>query len=500
MRRRFFWGTTGVVAFVLILVGMGLVLLLQNLAVQATREEMTRQAQVIELIVKQQFQLARAEGFAVDRLDEIFESDRPILDRMARTRRDFARFLRSLLDAARDIAGGSRVELVLLDPAGNVRSFGEPGAEAFLDNLGIDVEAVQAGHPQFLTSEATNGGGSLVTLVHPFAPVQGRAVGSTILLVLARETPVIDWARIVQPLLLILLAAAGLAALLARLLSRSLVRWLDRLSAAARRIASGDTGVRVPEGGDDELLALSHSFNDMADRLEEGRSREREFLMSVGHDLRTPLTTIGGYAEALEDGEPSAAEIRRIGSVLGAETGRLRRLVDDLMLLARLEAREFTLTPEPVDVAAHLREVVDGFGPRARRARVRLDVHVEPTGVRMIDPDRLAQIVANLLENALRYTPEAGVVRVSAGAEEGQIRLEVGDSGPGIDPDDLPYAFEKFYVARRYRRIRPEGSGLGLTIVRQLTQAMGGEVSLASTVGQGTTVTVIVPAEMTKSG
>ncbi|MFQ5966173.1 MAG: ATP-binding protein [Acidimicrobiia bacterium] len=482
MRRRFFWGTTAVAGFVLFVVGAGLILLIETLTVQATREEMARQAQVIELMVNQQFQLARAEGVALDRLEELFASGGAD-DRLAETRTSFALFLRSLLEAARELAGGTRVDLVLLHPDGRLTPFADTPPE-----LDLDAALLHAGKGQWVSLE--NG----QALIHPFTPFQGRVLDSTVLLILARETPVVDWGPIVRPLLLTLLAAVFLAAMLARLLSRWLVRRLDRVSEAAGRLAEGETDVRAPEGGSDEVSDLSRSFNEMADRMAESRAREQEFLMSVGHDLRTPLTTIGGYAEVLEDPPSDAGELRRIGTVLSSETARLRRLVEDLMLLARLEAHEFTLELEPVDAAAHLAEVTDGFRPRADTARVRLDVNIEPTGLVTVDPDRLGQIAGNLLENALRYTPEAGWVRLDARRSNGRLEMVVRDSGPGIDAADLPHAFEKFYVARRYRRIRPEGSGLGLSIVRRLAEAMGGTVAVASELGEGTAVSVSLPA------
>ena len=481
MRRRFFWGTTVVASFVLFVVGAGLILLLQALTVQATRDEMARQAQVIELMVNQQFQLARAEGVAIDRLEELFV-DAADGDRQSQARTSFALFLASMLESARELAGGTRVDLALLRPGGHLTPF----ADAALQ-LELDAESLHSGVAQWVTVDGTQ------ALVHPFAPLAGQILDSTVLLILARETPVADWGAIVRPLLLTLAAAIFLAGVLARLLSRWLVRRLDRVSEAARRIAEGDSEVRAPEGGRDELADLSRSFNEMADRLTESRAREQQFLMSVGHDLRTPLTTIGGYAEVLEDPPDDREELRRISSVLSAETGRLRRLVEDLMLLARLEAHEFMLEPEPVDVAAHLTELTDAFRPRADSARVRLDVDIEPTGLAEIDPDRLAQIAGNLLENALRYTPEAGWVRLEARRANGRVELQVLDSGPGIDPSDLPHAFETFYVARRYRRLRPEGSGLGLSIVKQLAEAMGGEVGVSSEAGEGTAISVKLP-------
>jgi two-component system sensor histidine kinase BaeS len=288
--------------------------------------------------------------------------------------------------------------------------------------------------------------------------------------------------------------ATLLSVVASRLLARRITRRLDGLADAAAALASGDGSARAPVDGDDEVTGVSHSFNAMANQLEDLATREREFLMSVGHDLRTPLTTIAGYAEVLEDGDLDSSETDRIAGVLATETSRLRRLVEDLMLLAGLEAREFTLEMESVDVSAHVREVVAGFEPRAEEARVALLTEIESTGFTNTDVDRIAQILGNLVENALRYSPEAGSVTVGVRRTGAEVEISVADTGSGIDPNDLDRVFEKFYVARHYRRVRPEGSGLGLSIVKQLVDALGGRAVVTSDVSKGTTVWVRLPS------
>ena len=172
----------------------------------------------------------------------------------------------------------------------------------------------------------------------------------------------------------------------------------------------------------------------------------------------------------------------------------MSRLVEDLMLLARLEAREFTMRPEPVDLAAHVAEVVEAHRVRAEKLGVRFEAHLQPVGTVNIDPDRVAQILGNLVDNALRYTPERGtVVLTMAGAAAG-VAFEIADTGPGIEEEDIPRVFERLYVAQRYRPVRPEGSGLGLSIVKELVDSMQGEVAVSSRPGHGTTVRVTLPA------
>jgi len=226
----------------------------------------------------------------------------------------------------------------------------------------------------------------------------------------------------------------------------------------------------------------------MAGELQAARGRERDFILGVGHDLRTPLTTIGGYAEALETGV-DAAELARIGAVLGVQSRQMGRLIEDLTTLARLEQPEFGLRNETVDVGAHIEEVVDGFSRRAAELGVVMSVDVAEGVLLETDPDRVGQIAQNLVENALRHTPEAGTVEVTVRAVDGGAELAVADSGSGIAPDELPHVFDRHFVGRK-RSLHNEGSGLGLSIVKGLVERMGGSVAATSSPGRGTTITV----------
>jgi two-component system sensor histidine kinase BaeS len=267
---------------------------------------------------------------------------------------------------------------------------------------------------------------------------------------------------------------------------------LEPLAHASRRVAAGDMTARVPDVGDPDLDQVASAFNDMASELAAARDREREFILGVGHDLRTPLTTIGGYAEALETGELSDEELERVGSVLGVQSRQLGRLIDDLSTLARLEQAEFSLREETVDVGAQVAEVVEGFTRRADELGVNLEVVSDPGILIDTDPDRLGQIAQNLVENALRHTPEAGSVTVSVRAGEDDVQVEVADSGIGIGEDDLPHVFDRHFVGRQ-RSVHKEGTGLGLSIVKGLVDRMGGSVSASSRPGKGTTITVSLP-------
>ncbi len=276
--------------------------------------------------------------------------------------------------------------------------------------------------------------------------------------------------------------AAGGAALLARSISRPVLR----VAHASRRLAEGDDPEPLPLGGSRELRGLAQSFNTMAMQLARARSAERSFLLSVSHELKTPLTTIRGYSEALDEGVLTP---ERAGKVIRTEAARLERLITDVINLARLDQRRFDIFPEPVDLAEIARESAMRHSARARELGVRLHVqkHGEPVPA-LADRDRLLQAVSNLIENALRCTPSGGTVTLAAAAGE----LTVRDTGPGIAPDEVPRAFDRFFLYRRYNGHRPVGTGLGLAIVRELALAMGGDVAVASS-ASGTAFTLRLP-------
>lgn len=286
-------------------------------------------------------------------------------------------------------------------------------------------------------------------------------------------------------------ASALVALLMAVLVGRRVTRPIKAASAATTRIAAGELSTRLPEhtGRSDELTELSRHVNGMAEALERSRALEQQFLLSVSHDLRTPLTSIRGYAEAISDG---AGDPRRAASVIASESRRLERLVADLLDLAKLQASSFSLQLERLDLGQLAVVAVDGFEPDAveRGLMLRAMPDAAPLPV-LADHDRLAQVAANLIENAMKYASTGVVVRASA--DGSWAVLTVADDGPGIDPADLPHVFERLYVARLKPARHESSSGLGLAIVKQLVEAMRGEVSVSSELGRGTTFAVKLP-------
>ena len=285
-------------------------------------------------------------------------------------------------------------------------------------------------------------------------------------------------------------AAAGalgcaVAVALAAMLARSIARPVQQVARASTRLAHGEEPEELQLQGSRELRGLAESFNSMALQLRRARQAERSFLLSVSHELKTPLTAIRAYTEGLDDGVLSP---ERAGKVIGTEATRLERLILDLINLARLDQRRFDIHPEPVDPAEVARECAARHETQAQELGVVLEVGDGEAQSVLADRDRLLQALSNLVENALRCTPRGGTVTLRAG--NGTLTVE--DTGPGLAPADLPHAFDRFFLYRRYNGRRPVGTGLGLAIVRELARAMGGDVTVSTATG-GTAFTIRLP-------
>ncbi len=270
-----------------------------------------------------------------------------------------------------------------------------------------------------------------------------------------------------------------LAVMVAATLSRRIAGPLVGAVAATESIAGGNLEARVSVAERDypELVSLAESINTMAGSLSRSKGLERQFLMSVSHDLRTPLTSIRGYAEALTDG--TAKDTARAGAVIASESRRLERLVGDLLDLANLDARRFSLDIRPTRGSEVIADAAEGFRPMLEKAGLALSVSLpagEPLWV-SADPVRLAQVLANLVENAFNYARQRVVV--SATRQANAVTVVVDDDGPGIPGDDLGQVFKRLYQSSRVPA-RQAGSGLGLAIVSELVSAMGGTVRAES--------------------
>jgi len=287
-------------------------------------------------------------------------------------------------------------------------------------------------------------------------------------------------ASVVRVLLVTAVVAAAAALVLAAVVGRRLAAPLREIGAAARRIARGDYAGRLPRSGPEEIVSLADSFNQMAAALEEQERMRREFIANAAHELRTPLTNLKGYLEALRDGV-IPADPAVFGSLLD-ETDRLVRLARSLDTLAAGDSA----TPGglvEIDLARAIRSAVDLAAPAVRAASLSLGVEVPERLLARADPDGLSQVLANLLQNAVRYTPAGGAVTIRAEAAPSDVIVSVSNTGPGIPASDLPHVFERFYRVEKSRDAARGGAGIGLAIVRQIVEAAGGRVGAESTAG-----------------
>jgi signal transduction histidine kinase len=270
---------------------------------------------------------------------------------------------------------------------------------------------------------------------------------------------------------------------------RSMVNPLDDLLRAADRVGRGDYSVRVLERGNSELRTLARAINTMASRLHDLDEQRRNLLADATHELRNPLTVIQGNLEGMLDGMyPADQDSLRL---LLDETKILSRLVEDLRTLALVDSGSLRLKKEPTDLAVLMSETASIFRPQAAAAGVTLRVAADADMPNVdLDPGRIQQVFANLITNALRYTPSGGVIKLGSFRRDGQAELTVQDTGPGIGAGDLAHIFERFY-----KSADSGGMGLGLSIARDLVQAHGGTIRAENLPGQGTIIRISLPLE-----
>lgn len=314
-----------------------------------------------------------------------------------------------------------------------------------------------------------------VSLVGPsyFAQAMGHGPGDAMGQAMSDATR----AAFVDAIRNALLAASFIAVLTAIVVSLAvsgrIAGPVGRLSTAARRIAGGHYAERVPEGGEDEIGDLAQTFNAMAGSLEATERRRLQLVGDVAHELRTPLATLDGYLEGLEDGVIESKD--ETWRLLRSETARLTRLVDELAELWRAEAHQLSLKIEPVDLAKVCHDTAERFAPLALERQIDLALDLPSAAMALADRDRVSQIVANYLSNAIRYAPTGSSVAISARVHGTKARVTVADQGAGLAPDQLEIVFERFYRVDPSRTRTLGGSGIGLAIVRALADAMGGQ-------------------------
>jgi len=306
----------------------------------------------------------------------------------------------------------------------------------------------------------------------------------------------------------IALLALGLSVVVSAGLAQRFTTPLRRLTEASRGMAAGDLTVRVPtteaRAGSTEMAELAVAFNAMADRVQESveiigrdRDRSRDFLADVSHELRTPLAALRTFNELLKDraGEDPAARTEFLDSS-GQQIERLDWLAQNLLELSKLDSGLVLLDLRPDDLRAAVESAVEQHDAAARKRGIKVTAHLPVVPVRIRhDPPRIGQVVGNLIGNAIKFTPPGGSVTVDLVATEDGARIEVADTGVGIDPNELPHIFERFYRGSRSNEARGSGSGLGLAIVRSIVEMHGGRVAVESRIGQGSRFTVTLPRD-----
>ncbi len=292
--------------------------------------------------------------------------------------------------------------------------------------------------------------------------------------------------------------AMGLSVVLAALIAYSIARPLERIAQAAEEVAAGSFDRTLDIAAPTEVARLASSFNSMARRVKDMLQSHQDLVANVSHELKTPLTSIQGFSQALVDGTAGdAAAQLRAAIVIQEEAGRMRRLVDDLLDLARLEAGEVNLRSEPVDVSGLMRGCAERYSALAEQSGTTLVVEVSQSLPKVVgDADRLEQVFANLVDNAIKYASRAssdGQVTLGAVQDDGMILCSVTDNGPGIPAEELDRIFERFYQVDKSRSRRLGGAGLGLCIAQRIILGHGGRIRAESVQGLGTRITVELP-------
>jgi signal transduction histidine kinase len=294
-----------------------------------------------------------------------------------------------------------------------------------------------------------------------------------------------------QALLYAALGATAMALFLGIFLARTLTRPLRELTRAIRAMTQGELEQRIPVRSQDELGQLAAAFNLMSADLARANQLRRQMTADIAHDLRSPLAVITGYVESLRDGvlDPSPERF----DVMYSEAQHLQRLVEDLRTLSLADAGELTLNCQPTSPGALLERAAAAYSRRAQRRDIALQVQAGALPEINVDPERMAQVLGNLLSNALRHTPEGGQIVLSARQQVNGLQLAVQDSGEGIAPEDLPHVFDRFYRGDASRQQQEGESGLGLAIAKSIIEAHGGTIAVQSELGRGTTFVMLLP-------
>ncbi|MFC2049970.1 sensor histidine kinase [Chloroflexota bacterium] len=346
------------------------------------------------------------------------------------------------------------------------------------------------------------GGERFIFVAHPiiglFRPQEPPTPPETLVLAIPRQQALAIWAAFAKPFLWAGLAALAVSILIAVLLARSVYVPIRRVTNAAEEISRGNYEQEVPVAGPKEVKGLASSFNQMAKQVKGSQQMLRDFVADVSHELRSPLTSIKGFAQAMVDGTAKDKEAQlKAATVIEDESKRMMRLVEELLEFSRLESGQIKMVKESVDLKDLLQQCHEIFLMRAKEKKIQLRTEIEPLPPITGDIDRLEQVFNNLLDNALKHTPSGGKVGINTRQPHPNfVEIAVTDTGPGIPGEQLRHVFERFYRADSStgKASTGTGTGLGLAIARQIVRAHGGDINIKSTLGKGTEFLVRLPA------
>ena len=320
-----------------------------------------------------------------------------------------------------------------------------------------------------------------------------RPSGFDVALLVPASSVESSWLRLIPTFLLAAGVSLAASIIAAAILARSIVQPIDRVTAASEAMARGEYDQNIEVSGQDEVARLGAAFNRMAQAVASSNRTMRDFLANVSHELKTPLTSIQGFSQAMVDGAlHTPDDYSEAGQIISDETTRMRRLVDDLLQLSRLESGQVSMERRPVDLAGMLRGSARRAERSAQEREVSLDLDLVALPIIQGDEHWLEEVFGNLIDNALQHTPSQGRVTVRARASGGRVIVEVHNTGSHIPTDELSRVFERFYQVDRSRASK--GAGLGLAIVKEVVMAHGGEVEAQSSAKDGTTFVVRLPA------
>lgn len=381
--------------------------------------------------------------------------------------------------------------IVILDPGGSIladtRTSEAPSIpRAVFNNLSTRTNEISLDQFRFLDSKG-----------HVWLYVARRIEGEQLLIV-AAPRPAVPLRQILREELIPPLFRAGLGAVvLALLMAIWMANWvtspLQRMTKSTRALAAGKHE-QIQMDGPAEVQELARSFNEMSTRVQSTQQSQRELVANVSHDLKTPLTSIQGFAQAILDGTANTHDkLTQAAGVIYTEAERMHRMVLDLLELARMDAGIADFKLQPVDLANLLQSLLEKLSPQARQAQVDLRAEIGSLPLITGDEDRLVQAFANLVDNALKFTPARGEAVIRARQNIDQVEVSVSDTGPGIPAEDIPHIFDRFYQADKSRSRDRRGSGLGLTITSEIIQAHRGTITAHNLPGTGSIFTVILP-------